>query len=108
MIHLAGGGCHEGFATANSKGECTDGHYVGIFSIDDNDKIWVANSAFSNDVAIESKEDTEEIRFECSKRYLIASPLSCILISFLENIKFPKEIETSSKVCNVFNIAIAS
>jgi len=39
MIHLSGEGKHPGFATTN-----TAGHYVGIFSIDSNDKIWVANS----------------------------------------------------------------
>ncbi len=39
MIHLSGDGNHAGFSNTN-----TDGHFVGIFSIDKDDKIWVANS----------------------------------------------------------------
>ena len=39
MIHLSGEGQHPGFS-----GYATDGHYVGLFSIDSNDKVWVANS----------------------------------------------------------------
>lgn len=39
MIHLSGDGNHAGFSNTN-----TSGHYVGIFSIDENDNIWVANS----------------------------------------------------------------
>lgn len=46
MIHLSGEGCHDGFATRKGDGTCSDGHYIGIFSIDSNDKIWVANSAY--------------------------------------------------------------
>lgn len=46
MIHLSGEGCHDGFATVKSTGTCTDGHYIGIFSIDSSDKVWVANSSY--------------------------------------------------------------
>ena len=38
LIHLSGEGAHAGFSNG------TSGHYVGIFKIDSNDKIWVANS----------------------------------------------------------------
>ncbi len=46
MLHFSGEGCHEGFAFAHSDGSCTAGHYVGIFSIDSNDKVQVANSGY--------------------------------------------------------------
>lgn len=46
MIHLSGEGCHDGFATRRGDGTCTSGHYVGIFSIGANDKVWVANSGY--------------------------------------------------------------
>jgi hypothetical protein len=39
MIHLSGEGAHNGFSNKH-----TDGHYVGIFKIDSNDNVWVANS----------------------------------------------------------------
>ncbi len=46
MLHFSGEGCHEGFATPHSDGSCTAGHYVGIFSITDGDKVAVANSGY--------------------------------------------------------------
>lgn len=38
MIHLSGSGVHDGFSTSGGD------HYVGIFKIDSDDNIWVANS----------------------------------------------------------------
>lgn len=42
MLHFSGHGSYPGFSNSN-----TNGHYVGIFSIDKDDNVWVANS---NDV----------------------------------------------------------
>ncbi len=39
MIHLSGEGVHAGFSNY-----ATDGHYIGLFRIDSDDKVWVANS----------------------------------------------------------------
>ena len=40
MIHLSGDGFYEGLSTYD-----TAGHYIGVFSIDSNDQVWIANSA---------------------------------------------------------------
>ena len=41
MIHMSGEGTHAGFSTSH-----TDGHYVGIFSINSEDNVQVANSGY--------------------------------------------------------------
>lgn len=43
MIHLSGDGFYEGLSTYD-----TAGHYIGVFSIDSNDQVWIANSATEN------------------------------------------------------------
>ena len=56
MIHLSGEGSHAGFSTSN-----TAGHYVGIFSIDNNDKIWVANSNHIGNSQVELQDIIDAI-----------------------------------------------
>ena len=43
MIHFTGAGCYPGF---QSGSYCSPGHVVGIFSIDGNDNVMLADSAF--------------------------------------------------------------
>lgn len=43
MIHFTGAGCYPGF---QSGGTCSNGHVIGIFSIDSNDMVMQANSAW--------------------------------------------------------------
>lgn len=56
MIHAFGSNCHEGFATVRSNGSCTTGHAIGIFSIDSNDRVQVANSGYmgNNETALQN------------------------------------------------------
>lgn len=48
MIHLSGEGLHAGFSTSY-----TDGHYIGLFSINSEDKVQVANSAFGGNSEVD-------------------------------------------------------
>ncbi len=57
MIHALGRGCHGGFATVRINGSCTNGHYIGIFSIDSNDRVQVANSGYMGN----SETDLQDI-----------------------------------------------
>ena len=43
MIHFTGAGCYPGF---QAGGDCSNGHVIGIFSIDENDNVMQANSAW--------------------------------------------------------------
>ncbi len=56
MIHAFGSNCHDGFATVRSNGSCTTGHAIGIFSIDSNDRVQVANSGYmgNNETALQN------------------------------------------------------
>lgn len=56
MIHAFGSNCHDGFATVRSNGSCTPGHAIGIFSIDSNDRVQVANSGYmgNNETALQN------------------------------------------------------
>ena len=43
MIHLSGDGYYPGLSTYDTRG-----HYIGVFGIDSNDQVWIANSATEN------------------------------------------------------------